>query len=103
VKYQVNQIRPMRRWPRRGCSWSGPSGGALAQGREEAQKAQHETGDGEEEQDFEHLPGVAHRRPLVDIDLGSGRNLLPEMVRNWRARIHAAEVAIGLQLGSLDS
>jgi hypothetical protein len=35
--------------------------------------------------------------------LSSGRDLLPEFVRDWRVRIHAAGLAIPLPLGNLDS
>jgi hypothetical protein len=37
-----------------------------------------------------------------DSGLSSGRDLLPEFVRDWRVRIHAAGLAIKLRLGNLD-
>jgi len=37
-----------------------------------------------------------------DSRLSSGRDLLPEFVRDWRTCAHAAGLAIGLQLGNFD-
>jgi hypothetical protein len=37
-----------------------------------------------------------------DSGLSSGRDLLPEFVRDWRGRIHAAGLAIQLPLGNLE-
>jgi hypothetical protein len=37
-----------------------------------------------------------------DSSLSSGRDLLPEFVRDWRVRVHAAGLAIRLLLGNLD-
>jgi hypothetical protein len=33
--------------------------------------------------------------------LSSGRNFLPQLVRDWRTRAHAAGRAISLRLGNL--
>jgi hypothetical protein len=37
-----------------------------------------------------------------DSGLSSGRDLLPEFVRDWRVRVHAAGLSIQLLLGNLD-
>jgi hypothetical protein len=39
---------------------------------------------------------------IPDRGLSSGRDLLPQFVRDWRVRVHAAGVAIRLPLGNLD-
>jgi hypothetical protein len=39
----------------------------------------------------------------ADSGLSRGRDLLPEFVRDWRVRIHAAGLAIQLRLGNLDT
>ena len=40
---------------------------------------------------------------IPDSGLSSGRDLLPEFVRDWRFLIHSAGLAIKLRLGNLDS
>jgi hypothetical protein len=38
-----------------------------------------------------------------DSGLSSGRDLLPEFVRDWRVRIHAAGLSTQLPLGNFNS